>query len=348
MINSGITLCKKIDKWDFVSEAALENFFWANLEQLLDLIPLKRQYICRGEICDIIAVDDQKGLAILELKNVEDRYLIPQLTRYYANLIEEKPFAQEINYSRPVRLIGVTPAYHRHNLIDAEYSRLDFELLQFLIVEDSENFYFKLQDREQKYIARSCQISYQPIKQFQVKEDIPEPPDQLIQWLGGCTKEEQEGFLKIRSKILSCSPRMKEMVEKRVIQYGSGKTRLCAEICFQTRMQKPILFLWLPTPSSYRLTRPKKFMIGRLRIWTNGQTISHVGHVPERFGKMKTKAEWEQVPLEKRRYLKDNLSSRSHFPCEVEGYLECRNSSEMPDFWEALSDLAIKKWLEKQ
>ena len=37
-------------------------------------------------------------------------------------------------------------------------------------------------------------------------------------------------------------------------------------------------------------------IIGRLRIWTNGMTISHVGHIPDGFGKMKTLQEWEQVP----------------------------------------------------
>jgi RecB family endonuclease NucS len=44
-------------------------------------------------VCDILAIDAQHQLHILELKNSEDRYLIQQLTRYYANLQEVKPFA---------------------------------------------------------------------------------------------------------------------------------------------------------------------------------------------------------------------------------------------------------------
>ncbi|HEY9815019.1 MAG TPA: endonuclease NucS domain-containing protein, partial [Candidatus Obscuribacterales bacterium] len=95
---SGVALHKTPSGWGFISEAALEKFIWTNLKQLFGVIPLKQQYVSNGEICDILAVDDDKGLVILELKNVEDRYLIQQLTRYYANLLEEKPFSQEVDY----------------------------------------------------------------------------------------------------------------------------------------------------------------------------------------------------------------------------------------------------------
>jgi RecB family endonuclease NucS len=340
---SGIALHKTLSGWEFVSEAALEKFIWANLKQLFGVTPLKQQYICNGEICDILAVDNDKRLVILELKNVEDRYLIQQLTRYYANLLEEKPFPQEVDYSRSARLIAIAPSYHRHNLIDGEYSQLNFELLQFSIIRDEEGFHFLLQELGQDFNHKKHLIPYQPIETY-VIEGVPEPPELLIKWLGGCTKEEQEGFLKVRSRVLACNRRMKEIVDKRSIQYGSGKTKLCAEICFQQKLQKPVLFLWLPTPNTYLWRDSKKPMVGRLRVWTNGQTISHVGHIPEGFGKMRTRLEWEQIPPEKRPHLMESLSSKSRTPVEVEGYL---GSLEKPDFWDSLSALAIEKWLDK-
>jgi len=80
-----------------------------------------------------------------------------------------------------------------------------------------------------------------------------------------------------------------------------AKTRLCAERLFQQQTQKPILFLRLPTPSTHHVVfyaaaaaneviGIRKPVIGRLWLWTDGQTLSHLGHVPEGFGTMKPDA----------------------------------------------------------
>jgi RecB family endonuclease NucS len=163
-----MSIRKTLSGWVFGSEATLEDFVWINLQKLFDLTPLKRQYQCNNEISDILAVDDRKRLVVLELKNVEDRYLIPQLTRYYANLLVEKPFSQEIDYSLPIRLIAIAPNYHRHNLIDISYSRLKFELFQFSISGD-ECIEFILeqqhgQERVQKPVTKKCTIHSQLIE----------------------------------------------------------------------------------------------------------------------------------------------------------------------------------------
>ena len=354
---SGVALHKTSAGWEFANEAALEQFVWNHITELFGLTPLKRQYISNGEICDILAIGPNRQLTILELKNTEDRYLIQQLTRYYANFLEEKPFQTNIDYSHPVRLIAIAPTYHRHNLIDARFSKLDFDLLQFLVKQETEEFYLLLQTLTQE-VVQKYRIPYEPIE-LPVLANVPNPPDLLMKWLGGCTKAEQEGFLRLRSKLLSCSQRMKETVERSSIQYGSGKTKLCAEICFQPKRQKPVLFLWLPTPSTYRsfrwrnatssdLDAAKKPAIGRLRIWTDGTTISHVGHVPESFGRMRLESEWNQLPPEKRpKGLIWNMSSRSHTPTEVEGYLGYQQNEEKPNFWDVLTNLAIETWLDR-
>ena len=81
-MESFVSLRKTGSGWEFESETILEDFVWANLQQLLGLIPLKRQYRVSGQICDIVAVDENKRLVVLELKNGEDRYIVQQLTRY--------------------------------------------------------------------------------------------------------------------------------------------------------------------------------------------------------------------------------------------------------------------------
>lgn len=116
--------------WQFDSETVLEDFVWTNLQQLLKLTPLKRQYRVSGQICDILAVDENKRLVVLELKNNEDRYIVQQLTRYYDALLEEKPFSTEIDYKQPVRLVAITPSFHQDNLTDRKYHKLFFPASQ--------------------------------------------------------------------------------------------------------------------------------------------------------------------------------------------------------------------------
>lgn len=347
---SGIALRQTSNGWGFVSEAALEKFVWENLKPLFGFKALESQYISNGEICDIVAVDNDGALVILELKNAEDKYLIQQLTRYYSNLIEEKPFSQEIDYSLPIRLISIAPSYHRHNLIDLEYSKLEFELLEFFVGRDETEFSFLLKELDGDTVLKRLLIPFEPIKTPEI-EGLKELPDMLKEWLFSCTQEEQEGFLKVRAKILSCHERMKEIIDKKSIKYGSGQTRLCAEIAFQNKSQKPILFLWLPIPSRYAfssLNDSQKKAVGRLRLWMNGRTISHLGHIPNGFGKMRTQSEWEKIPLKQRpSRMIDNWSSKSHFPGKVEAYCGYQSPVEQADFWDILSTLAIEQWLHK-
>jgi RecB family endonuclease NucS len=343
-------ISKTLDGWKFITELALENFVWENLNILFDITPFKQQYNCIGEVSDILAIDKNKRLVILELKNVEDRYVIQQLTRYYDNLLKEKPFSKEIDYAQPIRLISIAPSYHKHNLIDQKHSRLDFEFFQFSIINDNQGHHFLLEELGKTDKNKKCFIPYRSIE-TPISKNIPELPELLIEWLTNCTSEEQAGFIRIRNIILDCHPKLSEIVNKKNIQYGSGKTKLCAEICFHQKSQKPILFLWLPIPSAgyVNFDKPKP-LIGRLRIWTDGQQISHVGHIPDGFGKMKTTSEWEKIPLEKRPYKSSGFSftSQSLVPVSIKGYIRYQDAEEATNFWDVLSILATKIWLEKR
>jgi RecB family endonuclease NucS len=343
---NGVTLRRIAGGWEFSSELALENFIWDNLEKALGLLPLKRQYIIRGEICDILAVTSQKQLVILELKNAEDRYIVQQLTRYYDSLIEERPFPQEIDYDQPVRLLAIAPTFHRHNYTDRKYHRLSVEFIQTAILQDSDGFSLKLESLDDQ-MTQQIRIPYQEIKPGLELHDEPDIPEQLVRWLGSCPPQQQEGFRKIRSYILGYHERMREFIDKKGIQYGTGKTKLCAEFYFDAKNQIPILFLWLPLPSSRTGSA-----IGRLRIWTDGHLASDVGHVPEGLGKMRLSEEWKQTPREKwpRQSLHSNLTHKSHTPVSAKILSKfLPKSDESADFPELkdLVELSLQKWLER-
>ncbi|NJL89634.1 MAG: DUF91 domain-containing protein [Coleofasciculaceae cyanobacterium SM2_1_6] len=110
--------------WEFINEVALEDFLWDNLEVLWGLIPFQRQLNINGQICDILALDKDRSLVILELKNTEDRYILQQLTRYYDAVVRSKPFPDQIDYSRSIKLVAIKPQFHRDNHTDRQYSKI--------------------------------------------------------------------------------------------------------------------------------------------------------------------------------------------------------------------------------
>ena len=144
-------MLKKVGEgWQFASENNLEDFVWSQLNSLFELSPLKRQYTTYGDICDILALDKNSRLVIMELKNVEDRYIVQQLTRYYHSLLEEKPFQQQVNYQLPVRLIAVAPSFHRHNWIDRKYHKISLEFMSFTLRQQQNEIYLHLTDLDTK------------------------------------------------------------------------------------------------------------------------------------------------------------------------------------------------------
>ncbi|MCC5669208.1 endonuclease NucS [Nostoc sp. CHAB 5784] len=336
---AGAALRKTSEGWEFASEAALEDFIWNNLQQLLGFTPLERQYAAKGEFCDILALNESKQLVILELKNAEDRYVIQQLTRYYDNLLDEQPFTQQIDYGQPVKLIAAAPSFHRHNLIDCKYNLLKIDLLQIQVLKDNQKFQLCLQDINTNQ-TWSIPIPYEELSFSSTSQNTPEIPQLLLDWLGACSAEKQQAILKLREKILTFDERIKEEIEGRnTIRYGKGKSKPVAEICYQRTSHKPIVFLWLSTPTSCWFGQ--KEVIGRLRLWIDGETVTDIGHVPEGFGRMRLQIEWDAMPREKRpKNMFHSGSYKSFTPVPIpQGYNNVSNTLE------SLADLALTKWL---
>ena len=72
---------------------------------------------------------------IIELKNEEDRYIVSQLIRYRKAILTEKPFAEHIDYSLPVKLVAISPTFHQDSYTDKEACKFeeDFDFWKFSI-----------------------------------------------------------------------------------------------------------------------------------------------------------------------------------------------------------------------
>lgn len=345
-------LRKTGSQWEFVSEAALEEFVWANLDSLLGLSPLKQQYHSNGEVCDILALNQAKHLVVIELKNSSDRYIVQQLTRYHDNLLNEQPFSTKVDYEHPIRLIAIMPIFHRHNLIDRKYNQLGFEFWRFQVAYLESKFYLELENLDNQATSQ-IEIPYREINNVSISEDLPSPPKVLMDSLGVYSIEEQERIFRLRSKILSFDKRMQERVGVKSIKYGRGERNTCAEFYVDRKKHCLVLLMWLVHPSSLN-----RQMISRMRIWTDWETVSHVAYAKEGIGKAKIQSEWDKIPKEKwpRQYLHNSRSHKSdvalHFTVYrsfINSFMNDRNLSNIleSDSLEKLIDMALEWWQAK-
>lgn len=339
-------LIKTEEGWKFESEADLEDFVWDNLNSLLALTSLKRQFYVKTEVCDILALGQNGQLVVLELKNGEDRYIVQQLTRYYESLLEEKPFETEVDYRLPISLVAIAPKFHRHNFIDSKYHNLDFKFLLFEILQKENKLYLNLKNPDgaevsklripypEEYIIDSSEKVSHPIK-------IPRTPKALQRMIETQSIDKQSTILNIREKILRFDERMVEKSTDVTITYGkkNGKGQLCKTLstlcaafrystsnCISGNILHNIeLFLYLPFPKEFASQRIMKVLI----VTPDWQTIARV-QLPYRY-----KEPWrhgECWNIEK--YIKTYE--------QITGKLANSNSLD------ALIDIALEQWLYRQ
>lgn len=309
---SYVNLRKTGQGWEFESEAALEDFVWANLKELLGLTPLKRQYYVKGQVCDILAVDENKRLVVLELKNAEDRYIVQQLTRYYDALREETPFNEQVDYAH-IGLMAITPSFHKDNFTDRKYNHLSIQFLQFEIFANGEKFYLHLKKIDSGKVSQ-VEIHHQ---ERDSTGNIPAPPRALLNLLSKGDSDAHEVLLQLREKMLRFDKRMKELSASGVISYGRGKSKPCAEIRIMSYSKKPGLFLWLPNPKLiFNIKR-----MGRMGIRTDWKRVLNIYYMPN--GTTFTRETWV-----------------------FEEYMRLiggKNSNSL----ESLVDIALEKWMER-
>ncbi|VXD21131.1 endonuclease NucS domain-containing protein [Planktothrix paucivesiculata] len=308
------------NQWGFGSEEALEDFIWDNLSNLLELTPLKRQYKVNGGFCDILALDKQKQLVIIELKNVEDPRVVQQLTRYYNNLITVKPFDLGIDYSNSIRLMAIMPSFHQQNFIDQEYSKLALEFLWFKIVKEESRFFLSLTHLDTKQVTQA-EIPYNENEISDLESNLSDPPGFLLTIIENQSSEQQEYILRLRKYILCFHEKIEEINSRRgVIKYGRGKNNICIEICQKIGSKDPDLYLYLPIPD--RRNRNLKYAIGRMVIFLKNdwKNIYWIGYISQQ-----------------------KLYSYKHF----EKFIQVTDSTEPPSQLENLVNIALEHWLER-
>jgi len=267
-------LKKSADGWVFAEEYLLEDFIWKHLKSTLNLIPLKRQLHINGEYCDILAKTNNNQLVVLELKNCEDRYIIHQLTRYYHNLVIHQPLKEEVDYSLPIRLVAIAPSFHKHNLIDQQYSNLNFELIRFQIIEKNNKFclWFTMPDHQKIQVKQAIDFSLtsspdQPIS-------ISPPPKFLLNYLDKMNDQTKRKVLEIRDKILTKYSIIKEVKVNYSLVYQCSKDKPCTQIMLvkgnEIYSGEIRFFLFLPLPKNY-FRRNSKTNIGRVLVLTDKQ-----------------------------------------------------------------------------
>lgn len=228
---------------NFQNEYALEEFIWAHLEAIFNIKPLARQVMLNRQICDILGTDENHQLVIIELKNEEDRYVLPQLTRYYNYALSEKPFSKNVDYEKPIRLLAIAPSFHEHSLIDRTYSHLCFELLTFQITSDQHGFHFQLHNLDTDEMTTIDipepfhQFLYQDSQSQSKRPQLSKPPKSLTRLLENLSSEKRDEIMTLREEILSFDDRIIEVGRTTVTEYGLQKgetgiykTKCCAEI----------------------------------------------------------------------------------------------------------------------
>jgi RecB family endonuclease NucS len=325
------SLLKKAgNQWEFSSEQALEDFVWENLTNLLFLTPLKRQHTVNGERCDILALDLNGKLVVLELKNCEDRNIVQQLTRYYANLYAEKPPLPGVDYTKPIRLLALKPKFHRHNLIDKEYNKLDIEFFEYKVIKQESTFFLLLAKIGYEKAIIKVEIACDPSDVDNLTDNLPPPPVALNNIIKQCPIGRQEQILKIRERILCFHERIQEITATGVIKYGRGKTKICAELRLHKSDHLPTWYLYLPIPDRVKSRINQKQPLGRMGIYqdtsnNNLDLIGSIGYIPP--GKRGASKLYKFSSYEKFMNLTDTTSKSSSI--------------------DMLVDIALENWLER-
>lgn len=291
--------------WEFESEALLEDFLKRHLQALLGLKVIAQQHVINGQICDLVAISENRQLAILELKNQEDRYITQQLTRYFDAFRDEMPFADLADYGQPIRLLAIAPSFHRDNFIDRKYSQIQIEFLTTQIHQTESEYSLVLRHLD----TEECSTIQIPEVFLPNTHEIPSPPKSLLSLLSKCPEADRDGVLQLRQQILSFDRRIREVVTPGSILYGSGKSNPCAEVRYDSKRERATVFLWLPHAI---IAYKRRDIVARMRIWTDWITVSDLAHVPKGNGRTITVNEWQEGKLQPLKKLlpKDSYSRK--------------------------------------
>ena len=237
--------------WQFKTESDLEEVVWRNLPELLNLEPVSRQFSIDGKFCDILAIEPSDRLVIIELKNIEDRYVVQQLTRYYHAIktADTLPFAVDADHPR---LLAIAPSFHTDTLIDCQYNTLNVEPITFSLEAASDDISLVLRDASGNVLS-TLRLP-EALHHTQPQISISEPPQKLLNWLSAVQEPEYTWILELRKRLLNADTRMQERVEANSIFYEKNKSKPCCKLRkirpSEYRGEGIDCYLWLPDPEN--------------------------------------------------------------------------------------------------
>ena len=134
------------------SESLLEEFIWLNLNHLLKINPLKRQYVVNNKNrTDILGITQERRLAIVELKKRGGKGSIDQLIRYRENVLKysyKSSVLSEVNFELDFVLIAIA-GHFSQQARDYANNKLPKALLLTYEIQKSHNDEYSLILRSQ-------------------------------------------------------------------------------------------------------------------------------------------------------------------------------------------------------
>lgn len=237
----------------FRSEKDLETFLVENLKEFFpELEILDNQVTLENQRIDILALhrETRQGF-ILELKNEEDRGIVPQLTRYRKALITQQPFSDRLDYQQPIQMIAIAPSFHVDNHTDRESSKFEdqIHLIPYYIQNNNGQICHLILNQKLHYIPWSITGFSTPdnaLSLEEVEKSLLWETQQALMAIG--TRQWQRDFIPLRASFLlqhKCKEFIAENCKGFLYASGTGEThKRLAEVIGNSTDSN--LYLWLP------------------------------------------------------------------------------------------------------
>ena len=262
----------------FDTEKDLEDFVWEKVLKKVHLTPLSRQFRCREGICDILAKGLDNQLIILELKNDHNARVIEQTIAYFDALTEEMPFAQEVDYAKPIEIWTICPEYRERIDLAQKYYNLKFNFLSFRLNKRDSSFTFLLKSITQDREVLEIDLPTSVLSPVQV--EIPDSPKCFTDLLAKASDTDRKNLSALRHQVYHFSQGNRYQIKERVhngkwVRFERNKSHPIVEIGWDKVRDKIAIYLWLP----FKTINRNADRTSMIQIWTEDNMVQYVGYI---------------------------------------------------------------------
>ncbi|CAN1210198.1 DUF91 domain-containing protein [Tumidithrix helvetica PCC 7403] len=348
---------------EFETERHLEWFFWHTVLTKLGLKPLASQYSCREGICDILARGIDDRLIIIELKNTQDSHVIEQITAYFDALHLEKPFSEEVDYSKPITLYTVCPSYSSRTVSILKYHKLDFTVLAYIVKSCDQVFRFTLWDWFTN--EEIVQIEIPSATEIPTDFNLPDPPKSYVDLLRKCSDDQKHWAIQTRDQIYqfaqSSNFKISETPDGKSTRFERTKLYPIVEMDWDNKRDTLAIYLWLPFTTvngRINMMRETYKKTSMMRLWIVDGEVEFLAYVENKRKSWlvftKDELENQKFPrptkMRGRRYGEihywEGLAMPTQFYLETMGMID--KSHSLSDFVALALDHALKRYTKSQ